>query len=185
MKRLFEEDWAPIPRFRDYLLSTSGRVLSYKRGDWRELHPYKGANGYLYVNLRCNMTTIRYYIHRLVAETFISNPYDKPAVNHIDGNKLNNDISNLEWCTYKENSKHAYKYGLSRMPDTEIYLKKHRTPIRASRLSDGYYCDFNSQADASDELGISRPHINKVLKGECRQAKGYRFEYLNRGDEDE
>ena len=51
-------------------------------------------------------------IHRLVADAFIENPYNKPCINHIDGNKRNNDISNLEWCTYGENALHAYKTGL-------------------------------------------------------------------------
>lgn len=67
-------------------------------------------NGYIRVNLgRGNMRNI----HRLVAETFIQNPDNKPCVNHIDGNKLNSHISNLEWCTYKENSRHSFDTGLN------------------------------------------------------------------------
>lgn len=53
-------------------------------------------------------------LHRLLAEVFIPNPDNLPCVNHKDGNKLNNDLSNLEWCTYSHNNKHAYKTGLKK-----------------------------------------------------------------------
>lgn len=180
---LFEDDWSRIDGFPDYLISTSGRILSHKRGDWRELHPDIGKNGYKYVNLRANGLTIRYYIHRLVAETFISNPYNKKAVNHIDGDKLNNDVTNLEWVTYQENAKHAYDNGLSRMPDPEISREANRTPIKAISLDTGEVLLFRSQRDAASYLNITPPHVNKVLKGECPHAKRYVFEYLNEGDE--
>lgn len=65
-----------------------------------------------------------YYVHRLVAQVFIENKDNKPCVNHIDGNKSNNNINNLEWVTYSENNRHAYRTGLKK-PITKS--KKHRS----------------------------------------------------------
>lgn len=174
---LFDQDWRPIYGFADYLISNAGCVMSRKRGAWRELNPYIGKNGYAYVNLRNDGQTIRRYIHRLVAEAFIPNPLNKPTVNHIDGSKLNNDVSNLEWATYSENSKHAVAHGLTPLPDSEVAMINHRTPIVAIEPDTGNVLYFPSQLDASEYLGISRPHINKVLKGSCPHAKGYIFRY--------
>lgn len=65
-----------------------------------------------------NIQEVR-FIHRLVAETFIPNPENKPEVNHIDGDKQNNKIDNLEWCTRTENNKHAWKTGLNKVSDNQ------------------------------------------------------------------
>lgn len=179
---IFKQDWKPITGFEDYLISSVGCVLSYKRGDWRELHPYIGKNGYAYVNLRRDGETIRYNIHRLVAENFIPNPLNKPAVNHIDGNKLNNSVENLEWATYRENSRHAIEHGLTHIPDPAFAKEANRTPIVAIDPNTGWSKKYRSQRDAANELGITPPHINKVLKGECPHAMGYIFEYIDEED---
>ena len=81
-----------------YAVNTDGYVWSHKRKKY--LKPRYTKKGYARVHLGINTD---YYVHRLVAETFIPNPYNLPEVNHIDGNKLNNDFSNLEWCTHQQN----------------------------------------------------------------------------------
>jgi hypothetical protein len=71
------------------------------------------AQGYYMINLNINGTSKTCKIHRLVAKTFIPNPDNKCCINHIDGDKLNNEVINLEWVTHQENSKHAHKMGLT------------------------------------------------------------------------
>lgn len=78
----------------------------------RKLSSYDNGNGYLKVNLYdVNGKCKKKYVHRLVAEAFLNNPLNKPNINHIDNNRSNNNINNLEWCTQSENIKHAVKFG--------------------------------------------------------------------------
>lgn len=78
------------------------------------------VDGYPIVNFWTNGKCLRKRIHRMVAQSFIDNPYNKPMVNHIDGNKLNARVDNLEWCTDSENKLHAYKIGLLKVPKKRI-----------------------------------------------------------------
>lgn len=101
---LASEEWCDVEGFEGYKISTHGRVKSRHR----TLKPYKDGRGYLRVDLgRGN----RRKVHRLVAQHFIENPKDHPIVNHIDGNRHNNSVNNLEWVTDSGNLKHAWKRG--------------------------------------------------------------------------
>lgn len=95
-----------------YDVLEDGTVINVKTG--KKLKPFKGPNGYYIVWLCENRTKICKSVHRLVAEKFISNPENKSQVNHVDGNKLNNHVSNLEWSTRSENVRHALQIGLNR-----------------------------------------------------------------------
>ncbi len=96
--------------YQGYKVSNTGKVIGkYKK----ELKPADNGNGYLHIVLMINGFKKHKYIHRLVAELFIPNPKKLPQINHIDGNKNNNDISNLEWCTSSHNLFHASKIGLT------------------------------------------------------------------------
>lgn len=95
-----------------YQVSEDGRVYSVRRG--KCLSPCLDSYGYPMVVLCSNRVRKTTRIHRLVAQAFIPNPYDKPQVNHIDGDKTNNLVSNLEWVTSDENVLHAVQSGLIR-----------------------------------------------------------------------
>lgn len=97
---------------KDYFVDEYGNVYSNKKNKLKQLKPILTKYGYYEVHLYGEISK-RCKIHRLVAEAFIPNSENKPEINHIDGNKLNNNVSNLEWCTTKENMKHARDTGLN------------------------------------------------------------------------
>ena len=102
------EIWKPIPGWEHYEVSNLGRV----RGVWRRkewvmcLQPH--FMGYRIIKLTKNKSRKNFFVHRLVAMAFIPNFKDYPVVNHKDLDKTNNELSNLEWCQYSENSKHYH-----------------------------------------------------------------------------
>lgn len=114
------EEWKDIKGYEDkYQVSNYGRIKSLWMwtGDKyikREkiLSNILSGNGYFYVALSKDGSVKRFKVNRLVAEAFIDNPYNFPITNHKDGDKQNNKVSNLEWCSHSENLRHAYKMGL-------------------------------------------------------------------------
>lgn len=112
------EIWKPIKNFeQSHLISNFGRVKSLSRKIPSKNNSFRISKEKILINnlLKNNYHSIqlcnkgkRFQIHRLVAQAFIPNPLNKPCVNHIDGNGLNNNVYNLEWVTYSENEKHSY-----------------------------------------------------------------------------
>jgi len=110
------ELWKTVKDFPKYECSNTGRIKNKQSG--RILKPCpkysRGEWGYLHVSMMTNdnKKSKRQFVHRVFAKTWIPNPDNKPCVNHIDGNKQNNALSNLEWSTWSENNKHAFDTGL-------------------------------------------------------------------------
>lgn len=103
-----------------YEIDTQGNVYSIRKA--RQLKDYQNELGYRKVNLYdFNGKCSKKYVHRLVAEAFLPNPENKPNVNHIDANRTNNNVSNLEWCTQSENIRHCMKIGrfVSNLPNVK------------------------------------------------------------------
>ena len=138
------EIWKPIKGYEGYYeVSNLGNIFSIRRNII--VKPYINQTGYYMVNLWFKCKQDKRLISRLVAEAFIENPENKPVINHKDGNRLNNFVDNLEWCTQSENLKHAYATGLRKQEYKKIsneqakeiiYLRKNGTSLKT--LADKY-----------------------------------------------
>ena len=128
---------------------------------------------YKQVHLLKNGVVKVYLVHRLVAQEFIPNPNDLPQVNHIDGNKYNNRIDNLEWCTASENNKHAFRIGLK-----EIYNK---TKVNQYDLNGNFIKTWNCITEFYKEKGVSikSSTISMCCKGKRKTAYGYKWKYAD------
>lgn len=122
-----KEQWKYIIGYEGiYMVSNYGNVKSNADGRWKKLKNSLGSMGYMRVNLQGTV----YRIHQLVARVFIANPENKPCINHKDLDKTNNHVSNLEWCTHKENNNHARDNGV--VFKTKESIEKQRLKILGS-----------------------------------------------------
>lgn len=159
------EKFELIPGTINYAVSNYGNVINTKTG--RSLEKQVSPTGYYTASISVNGKKKTLRVHRLVAMLFVPNTENKPYVNHIDGNKLNNKACNLEWCTAKENDTHARENG----------LKEQNKPITATEIETGETLTFASLSEAGVFLGISKGTICKVLKGERTSVHGFTFHY--------
>lgn len=142
----------------------NGRFYTYKED---KIIKQSNANGYKIVTIIINKKKKQIYVHRLLAETFLENKNNYKCVNHIDGNKSNNSLYNLEWCTYSENEKHAYKNGLKTSLKGELSHFYGKTALNAKKL----ICTktglkFDTIKSASEYVNIGPTYLAKCLRGE-------------------
>jgi len=110
------------PIYKNYFITEKGLIYSNISNKLKLMKPQKTYRGYYYIDLRIEKNKLRKYIHRLVAETYIDNPNNLPQVNHIDKDKSNNYIDNLEWTTNHKNAIHSfcnYKWTIQNIINNE------------------------------------------------------------------
>lgn len=158
------EFWLTIKDFPDYEASNLGRIRNAKTG--RIMRTNVNSSGYETVCLRKNKTQYTKRVHRLIADTFFDGNHDCLDINHIDGDKLNNHISNLEVCTRSENIRHAFEHGL-KTPSRQIKVRV----IETGKI-------YNSIRDCGRDLRCNQSDICKCLKGVHDHVQGYHFEKI-------
>lgn len=145
-----------------YSVDRHGNITNDKTG--HRMTPCKNSWGYMNVYLRKNGKGKSEKVHRIVANAFLPNPLNKREVNHIDGNKANNELGNLEWATTKENINHAVTTGL--IPHKRIRI------IETGNV-------YSSAADCARQIGGSYADIYHCLYGQRKTHKGYHYEYVD------
>ena len=156
-----------------YVSNHTGKLLVKEK----ILKQRKSKKGYKVVDLSVNSKKYYRQVHRLVAETFIQNPENKPQVNHKDGNKENNNVSNLEWVTNQENQLHAVKYGLNDHSKYESGRKK-RPVLQIDLKTKEVIAEYPSIAEASVSIGYcNKSNIGMCCRGERNKVGGYGWKF--------
>jgi len=191
------EIWKDISGYEGiYQVSNLGNIKSLKRKGVpqnRVLEPYLYNGGYYRIGLNKNGKTIKYSIHKLVAEAFIPNPDNLLCVDHINTIRTDNNVNNLRWCTHQENMNNEItKINLSdsKIGDKNPFYEKHHSEYSKNKMSETrkikiIQCDkyglfikeWDSAKDAGDKLGIVPTLITRVLKNKRKHTGGYVWRY--------
>lgn len=176
--------WIKISQ--NYSVNEQGQVRNDKTGHIKKPFLNK-SSGYLIVDLWENNKSTKKSIHRLLAEAFIPNPENKPTVDHIDGNRQNNALSNLRWATYSEQNSRFLTNGVR----SERIKVSHYIEYRKKRgggheswgnIDEEFY--FDMIKDAASYFDVSIGNISLMLKhgeiGRRGKMRGYQFEYIDR-----
>ena len=176
------EVWKDIKEYKGlYQVSNIGNVRSLNKKDslgrrvkGKIMKPVKRKDGYLHITLHKNGKAKHFLIHRLVAEAFVENKNNYKEINHIDENKINNNINNLEWCNrsyninYGEANKNRRKTLLNRRGKKIIQFDKNGNEIKI----------FPSLMQVVRELGLSKSDLSQCCNGKRKTTGGYRWKYI-------
>lgn len=200
-----EEIWKDIEGYEGYYqVSSFGRIRSLDRTIYyiaknkstcynrsqtikgKIMKPLKNSCGYQRVMLSIEHRRKFHFVHRLVANAFIQNPSNLPQVNHKDGNKQNNCVSNLEWCTCKDNINHAWEFGL-RLPSElqkqkarEFVLNTKRKKVNQFDLNGKFISSYTNAQEACNINGFKTPsNIRYCCNEKTNTAYGYVWKYAD------
>lgn len=182
------ETWKTIPGFEGlYQISDKGRLKSFKQYEAGKILSRKNSKGDYIRTVLCGkgVKSRSISIHRLVAEAFIPNPDNKPEVNHIDGNKQNNRVENLEWVTRAENAHHAIKFNPNITKAMVRYNRFVRPKtIQQFSIAGKLIAEYPNSIEAEKATGVCQRNILQVAGKEeykpgktRKQAGGYIWRY--------
>ena len=154
-----------------YQVSNYGNVLSVKRNKF--LKPAEQCCGYYKIALSKKCIVKSFLVHILVAQAFLENPDNLPVVNHLDENRKNNNVSNLEWCTVE----HNINYGTrtKRATQTQLNRTDCSKPVLQFDKNGKFIKEYPSTQEAKRETGASK--ISRVCKGKAYSSKGFIWRY--------
>ena len=172
-----EEIWKSIKDYDGlYEISNFGRVKSLHKGT-KFMKQFKNRKGYYITQLYSNGNAKTFIVHRLVAEAFLENPFHKEQVNHINCNKQDNRVENLEWCTNDENRKHAEKNGLMKPPkggkENSKSIKVNQYDLQGNLIKK-WDCIMDVVRSFNLQTGSN---ICSCCKGRIKSAYGYIWKY--------
>lgn len=177
------EEWLPYPSDPNYMVSNQGRVkhLSYvstsgRRMKERIIPGVLHQDGYIVVTMVLGNSKYKQISkHRIVAETWIPNPLNKPEVNHVDGNKQNNSVENLEWVTSAENQQHATHQHLQ--PTKIVTYKGKLSKSQRDEILLRYSTEDISRRALAQEYGVSHTTISSLINNKYSYGEGYENEF--------
>ena len=159
IEQIYYKNWKVINGFNHYLISDNGEVYSLKSG--KTLKTY--GNVYPMVSIYNSKKRSVKRVHRLVAEAFIPNIYNRPEVNHIDGNKRNNSRLNLEWVTKSQNQAHSFKTGLNSTPSGQLNINSKLKEADISCIRNMYSNTPLTYREIADKFNVSNSTISRII----------------------
>lgn len=185
-----EEIWKPIDGYSNYCVSNKGRVKSLGNNRSRKekiLKPHTTKAGYLMVQLWKDGKGKDFTVHRLVAQAFIPNTEDFPQCNHLDENKTNNCVENLEWCTAKFNHNYGTRNermaaalkGRKRPEETvkKISAALSKPVLQIDPLNDKIIKEWKSATEVKRTLGFNNRHISECCNGKLKSCGGFKWRF--------